>query len=242
MGNHDQNRVGSRLGSDRIDMMNMILLTLSGASVTFMGEEIGMVDVWISWKDTQDPQACNTNSSVYWKYSRDPERTPFQWNNATAAGFSSNSKTWLPISPDYKEINAAKEEKTDKSHIKVYEKLMKLRQTDTMKYGTLYTESINQNIFAIVRALKGSDTYVTLINFWNEHETVDISHLGNFQQSLTYDIVGTSSNHIEGETVDARSVLFQPKESFVLKYKNKDKNMKRNDETYYRYEVFFKEN
>lgn len=235
MGNHDQNRVGSRLGSDRIDMMNMMLLTLSGASVTFMGEEIGMVDVWISWKDTQDPQACNTNSSVYWKYSRDPERTPFQWNDATAAGFSSNNKTWLPVSPDYKDVNAANEDKTAKSHLKVYEKLMKLRQTDTMKYGTLYTESVNQNIFAVVRALKGSDTYITLLNIWNEHEKVDISHLGDFQHTLTYEIVGTNSEHIEGETVDARSVLIQPKESFVLKYSSKD--MKKYNEEYYHYEV-----
>lgn len=235
MGNHDQNRVGSRLGSDRIDMMNMMLLTLSGASVTFMGEEIGMVDVWISWKDTQDPQACNTNSSVYWKYSRDPERTPFQWNDTTAAGFSTTNKTWLPLSPDYKDVNAAKEDVADKSHLKIYEKLMKLRQTDTMKYGTLYTESVNQNIFAVVRALQGSDTYITLINIWNEHENVDISHLGDFQHSLTYEIVGTNSEHIEGETVDARSVQFQAKESFVLKYSTKD--MHKYNEDYYRYEV-----
>jgi hypothetical protein len=33
-----------------------------------------------SWKDTQDPAACNTNPDVYQKYSRDPERTGFQCN------------------------------------------------------------------------------------------------------------------------------------------------------------------
>lgn len=49
IGNHDQNRIASRLGTDRIDMINMILLTLPGVSVTYNGEEIGMVDVWISW-------------------------------------------------------------------------------------------------------------------------------------------------------------------------------------------------
>lgn len=238
MGNHDQHRIGSRLGSDRIDMMNMMLLTLSGASVTFMGEEIGMLDVWISWKDTQDPQACNTNSSVYWKYSRDPERTPFQWNDATSAGFSTTNKTWLPISPDYKDVNADKEDKIDKSHLKVYEKLMKLRQTETLKYGSLYTESVNQNIFAVVRTLKGSDTYITLINIWNEHELVDISHLGDFKQSLTYEIVSVNSEHIEGESVDPHAVKFQPKESVVLKYANTETD----EEEYYKYEVFFNDN
>ncbi|XP_063703256.1 maltase A3-like [Culicoides brevitarsis] len=239
MGNHDQNRVGSRLGTDRIDMMNMMLLTLSGASVTFMGEEIGMTDVWISWKDTQDPQACNTNSSVYWKYSRDPERTPFQWDNSTSAGFSSNNHTWLPISPEYKDVNAANEETTSaNSHLKIYEQLMKLRETKTLQYGTLYTESVNQNIFAVVRALSGDDTYITLINIWNEHETVDISHMGNFQKALTYEIVSSNSKHVVGETVDAREIKFEPKEAFVLKYKGE----KANDEEYnYRYEVFFRD-
>lgn len=35
VGNHDQNRVASRLGTDRVDGINMIVLTLPGASVTY---------------------------------------------------------------------------------------------------------------------------------------------------------------------------------------------------------------
>lgn len=35
MGNHDQNRVAYRLGDDRIDMINMLLLSLPGVSVTY---------------------------------------------------------------------------------------------------------------------------------------------------------------------------------------------------------------
>lgn len=34
-GNHDQHRVASRLGKDRIDSINMILLTLPGISVNY---------------------------------------------------------------------------------------------------------------------------------------------------------------------------------------------------------------
>lgn len=43
------------------------------------GEEIGMTDQWLSWNDTVDPAACNSNPSIYEQFSRDPERTPFQW-------------------------------------------------------------------------------------------------------------------------------------------------------------------
>lgn len=35
MGNHDQARLGSRLGTDRIDTINMLILTLPGASITY---------------------------------------------------------------------------------------------------------------------------------------------------------------------------------------------------------------
>ena len=54
MGNHDRPRVATRLGEERIDALNMVLLSLSGASVTYQGEEIGMTDVYISWEDTVD--------------------------------------------------------------------------------------------------------------------------------------------------------------------------------------------
>lgn len=111
-----------------------------------------MTDVWISWKDTKDPVACNTNPNDYWKVSRDPERTPFQWDTSTAAGFSTNNTTWLPVSPDYKDVNVAFEENgTANSHLKLYEELMKLRQTDALMYGSLETQAMNQNIFAVVR-------------------------------------------------------------------------------------------
>jgi hypothetical protein len=36
MGNHDQRRVASRLGVARTDALNMILLSLPGASISYM--------------------------------------------------------------------------------------------------------------------------------------------------------------------------------------------------------------
>lgn len=51
------------------------------------GEEIGMNSNWnISWEETQDPKALNTNQDVYLQYTRDPMRTPFQWNDDFNAG------------------------------------------------------------------------------------------------------------------------------------------------------------
>ena len=60
LGNHDQWRVGTRHGSDLIDAFNMITLTLPGVSVTYQGEEIGMVNNFdITWEETVDPQVID---------------------------------------------------------------------------------------------------------------------------------------------------------------------------------------
>ena len=40
----------------------------------------------ISWEDTKDPAALNTNPRVYMQFSRDPVRTPFQWSDEINAG------------------------------------------------------------------------------------------------------------------------------------------------------------
>lgn len=86
MGNHDNKRVGSRF-PDRADQMIMLEMILPGVAVTYNGEEIGMTDKDdMSWEDTVDPQACNTNPQVYQSKTRDPERTPFQWNDEKNAG------------------------------------------------------------------------------------------------------------------------------------------------------------
>lgn len=45
-----------------------------------------MTDVYIPWNQTVDPAACNTNEQVFDIYSRDPVRTPFQWDDSVSAG------------------------------------------------------------------------------------------------------------------------------------------------------------
>ena len=63
-------------------------MILPGIGVTYNGEELGMEDkLDISWEDTQDPQACNSDPEHYLPLSRDRNRTPFQWDNSTNAGY-----------------------------------------------------------------------------------------------------------------------------------------------------------
>ena len=46
----------------------------------------GMLDTFVSWEDTRDPQGCNYGPEHYAEHSRDPARTPMQWDNSTLAG------------------------------------------------------------------------------------------------------------------------------------------------------------
>lgn len=101
------------------------------------GEELGMTDVHISWSDTQDPQACNTNSTVYETVSRDPARTPFQWDSGLNAGFSTAAKTWLPVAQNYTINNVQLQTQQLHSHLKVFKSLLRLRQHPTMQYGQI---------------------------------------------------------------------------------------------------------
>lgn len=57
LGNHDNTRVGTRVGEEYIDLANTLNLLLGGTSVTYYGEEIGMVDLpkdKLSFEECQD--------------------------------------------------------------------------------------------------------------------------------------------------------------------------------------------
>lgn len=85
IGNHDNKRVGTRY-PDMQDAMNMISLSLPGTAMTYYGEELGMTDAFISWEQTKDPSAINMGPEKYLRVSRDPCRTPMQWDDSTSAG------------------------------------------------------------------------------------------------------------------------------------------------------------
>ena len=123
----------------------MINLLLKGTAVTYYGEEIGMIDTFLSWEETVDPAACNTDPERYEGFSRDPARTPMQWNNQTGAGFSTTNNTWLPINANYKAVNVEAQMAADESHIKVYQELLKLRRTDTWRYGSYESLSLSND-------------------------------------------------------------------------------------------------
>lgn len=106
-----------------------------------------MTDVILSWEQTVDPFACNKNESNYYTISRDPARTPFQWDDSRNAGFTAGEKSWLPISTNYKCVNVKTQHTQTKSHLNVYKSLAKIRKDaslidasyESALFGDIYT-------------------------------------------------------------------------------------------------------
>jgi alpha-glucosidase len=89
--------VASRYGPELVDGLNMLAQLLPGSGITYNGEEIGMVDEHISYEDTVDPAGLNAGPERYELFSRDPERTPFQWDDTLSSGRWGKAASLIPI-------------------------------------------------------------------------------------------------------------------------------------------------
>lgn len=222
LGNHDRDRIATRLGSDRIDLFNVLLQTMPGHAITYQGEEIGMDNAYITWNQTQDPQACNTNSSVYHLYSRDPVRTPMQWNANQNAGFSSAPSTWLPLNENYKTLNVEAQESDPNSHLNVFKKMTSLRQKSAFKTGTYRSaRNVHDDLLVYVRE-DVKETFLVILNFGSVKRTFSLDMIGitkEFRELSENQIVvlDTSRTMIEGKTFQLSKIEVQPKAAVIFK-------------------------
>jgi alpha-glucosidase len=125
LGNHDNTRIATRVGSLQARVAAMLLLTLPGTLTMYYGEEIGMTNVLIPPDEVQDPAEKNEPGLGL---GRDPERTPMPWDGSASAGFTIGPP-WLPLGADHKKVNVATLEKEDTSILHLYRKLIDLRRS-----------------------------------------------------------------------------------------------------------------
>lgn len=154
-----------------------------------------MVDVFLTWEETQDPQACRTNPNVYDNYSRDPARTPMQWDNSTSAGFSTNETTWLPVAKNYKENNVDLQESLGNSHLKIFRQLISLRENPILKYGEIQVNSIDE-VLVYKRQIEGqSEVIAVALNLGKSNKVIDLkSSLDGIPSELKVLISSINSN------------------------------------------------
>lgn len=135
-----------------VDAMNMLNMLLPGAAFTYMGEEIGMSDTAVRWDQTVDPRGLNAGPDDFSGLSRDPARTPYQWNATANAGFTAASSIpWLPVNPNYWKLNLDVQRKQHCSHYTVYKRLVKLRKTRTVQRGSFEGKPLSEWVYAFTR-------------------------------------------------------------------------------------------
>tara|TARA_S200000501_G_scaffold120457_1_gene113243 strand:- start:1059 stop:2408 length:1350 start_codon:yes stop_codon:yes gene_type:complete len=102
--NHDSKRIASRVSKDPKDIMKK-LLELEGNICIYQGEELGLKETNVAFKDLQDPFGKN-----FWPEfkGRDGCRTPMPWNSNKNLGFSS-SVPWLPANNEYLRCSVEKQ-------------------------------------------------------------------------------------------------------------------------------------
>ena len=175
--NHDQPRAVSRFGNDApqwrvlsAKMLATCLHLMQGTPYIYQGEELGMTNY--PFKDPEDfhdiesihayEEWCKSgrvSHEEFWpcitRISRDNARTPMQWDESAQAGFT-KGEPWMPVNPNYKEINAKAALEDPGSVFYHYQKLIALRKQYPIivhgDYKLLFADS--EEIFAYQRTLR----------------------------------------------------------------------------------------
>ena len=227
--NHDQPRAVSRFGDDRpqyrdaaAKMLATCLHMMQGTPYVYQGEELGMTNYpFQSPADFRDIESINayrewcesgkTAHEDFWPcmlfISRDNARTPVQWDNSKNAGFTSGTP-WIPVNPNYTEINAKAETADPDSVFHYYKKLIALRKQNPIivygKYEPLLKDS--EELFVYTRTLGGEKLFVAC-NFTDKETSL----------SLPEEFIGRDRliSNMEND-YSRREIVLKPYEAFAL--------------------------
>ncbi|KAL4097548.1 hypothetical protein QTP88_022306 [Uroleucon formosanum] len=208
METQDTDRISSAYGSEMVQVFTALKMSLPGIDVTYYGSEIGMENVYVRPDRIQDSYNSDGQRTIE---SRDFARSPMQWNGRSNAGFTEAKKSWLPINPNYYKINVEEQKKISTSNYNFYKKMSQLRRTDTLKYGDLESYNITDSIYIIKRSLPGHETYLVVMNFGSETETVVLSTIINsLKKKLQVYLGSENSAYSRGDTVSTISIVDKP--------------------------------
>ena len=188
LNNHDLPRTVSRWGNAgqyRVESAKMLATMLHGMQGTpyiYQGEELGMTNIKLDISQYADIEIHNIyNERIaqgysqddvmrsIWARGRDNARTPMQWTDGKNAGFT-EGKPWLPVNPNYTDINAAAALADPNSVFYHYQKLIRLRKRYPVFRDGTFTLLCpeDEKIFAYTRDNENSHLLV-VCNFSGEH-------------------------------------------------------------------------
>ncbi|CAF1091752.1 unnamed protein product [Adineta steineri] len=233
LGSHDSRRIASRLPQkELIDGFYMLLLLQSGTALVYYGDEIGMFDRPFKLEHREeflDITAFNYGDKHAEEKTRDCQRTPMQWTDQLPyAGFTSGtSKPYLPLSDAWHEVNVEQQEKASRSHLKLFQQLVKLRQQSPFYGGNQKKVISTKELYAFIRWLD-TDIYLIVINMnkiGQNPVTTDFMKLLKYKdKELLGEIIARSCNVLddspngkEGNEINLNKLILQSSEAVVIK-------------------------
>jgi oligo-1,6-glucosidase len=195
LSNHDNPRLVSNYGDTSTPefrvrsakLIETMLMTLRGTPFIYQGDELAMTNYpFKKLEEFDDIEVKNAYKekvaggkmteaefiSESSRFGRDNSRTPMQWADAPNAGFSTAAaKPWLAVNPNYKEINAAKEQADPESVLQYTQRVIALHhQNLAFVYGDYKDlDPTNEQVYAYTRTLsvpgKPDQRFVVVLNF-----------------------------------------------------------------------------
>lgn len=188
--NHDLPRILSMWGDTGVyreksaKALAILLHLMRGTPYIYQGEEIGMTNYpFRTLEELNDIESLNYAKEALEKgaslesimnqirqVGRDNARTPMQWDASKNAGFSTSDKTWLPVNPNYKDINVESALDNPDSIFYTYQKLVALRKTqDWLVDADFELLKTTEKVFAYVRKTADS-SYLVVANLSDQEQ------------------------------------------------------------------------
>lgn len=136
-------------------------------------------------------------------------------------GFSSGSKTWLPVANDYAENNVRLQESQRFSHLNVYKQLLRLRRLPALRDGDYTSFTLDNDILVYKREIitdPRAGIVVVALNFGQTSKTIDLTAV--FRDLPKRLAVGAASIHsqlIDGDIVDTNRIEIYGDVGIVLR-------------------------
>lgn len=192
--NHDLPRVLSIWGNTgkyrekSAKALAILLHLMRGTPYIYQGEEIGMTNYpFKDLNELDDIESLNYAKEAFTNgksmetimdsirmIGRDNARTPMQWDASQNAGFSTADKTWLPVNPNYKDINVQAALKNSNSIFYTYQQLIQLRkENDWLVDADFELLPTADKVFAYLRKVR-EERYLIVVNVSDQEEVLEI--------------------------------------------------------------------
>ena len=213
-GNHDKDRLATRLGSEAARAAGLYTIMLPGQTFIYNGEELGLTN------NTQIPPSMVKDPNGL----RDPERTPMLWDDkAVNAGFSS-AKTdhlYLPINLHDSGKSVARQLGDSCSSLALYRHALELkRELGVGEYVPLTTYDaggqVEYEVLSYGRDSRNGEVTV-LVNFAETQKTIKILDPARRIGYLALSSINVAAQ--KGAAIDFfEGVALEPNEAIVVRH------------------------